>query len=174
MIFLICHQFLIHVALLTSTLNLQFADNGFHPLHVSTTNVTFNAAEKDLEVTCTIFTDDLEEVIRKKYHQKTDLTRPDMHKAMDVLLNKYVSNHLQLKVNKSTGTLNYLGFEVDREAVNIYLESVKVATPREIAAVVTLLQDLYSDQLNIVHMTVGGNRKSARLDSPEKKVTQNF
>ncbi|WP_175270539.1 DUF6702 family protein [Mucilaginibacter humi] len=31
-----------------------------HPLHVSTTDINYNAKEGKLEVTCTIFTDDFE------------------------------------------------------------------------------------------------------------------
>ncbi|RYU89960.1 hypothetical protein EWM62_10460 [Mucilaginibacter terrigena] len=146
----------------------------FHPLHVSTTDVSFNAKDDQLEVICTIFTDDFELALEKQFHSKVDLVKPDMHTAMDVLVKNYVNSHLQLKTTAAALPLSYLGFEINREAVNVYLESGKIATPKKIDAQVTLLQSLYADQLNIVHMTVNGTRKSTRLDAPDKTVTQTF
>ena len=150
------------------------AEVAFHPLHVSTTDVSFNAKDSQLEVICTIFTDDFESAIQKQFNSKADLNRADMHAAMDVLVKNYLNNHLQLKTGVSALPLTYIGFEINREAVNVYLESAKIATPRKIEAEVTLLQNLYQDQLNIVHMTVNGTRKSTRLDAPDKKIIQVF
>jgi hypothetical protein len=145
----------------------------FHPLHVSTTDVSFNAKDGQLEVICTIFTDDFELALEKLYHSKADLAKPEMHAAMDALVKSYINSHLQLKTTAAL-PLSYIGFEINREAVNVYLESGKIATPKRIDAQVTLLQSLYNDQLNIVHMTVNGTRKSTRLDAPDKTVTQTF
>ena len=150
------------------------AEVAFHPLHVSTTDVSFNAKDSQLEVICTIFTDDFESAIQKQFNSKADLNRADMHAAMDVLVKNYLNNHLQLKTGVSALPLTYIGFEINREAVNVYLESAKMSSPKKIEAEVSLLQNLYDDQLNIVHMTVNGTRKSTRLDAPEKKVTQTF
>lgn len=150
------------------------AKASFHPLHVSTSDISFNGTDKQIEVICTIFTDDFELALEKQFHTKADLSKQDMHKAMDALVKNYINSHLQLKANSAALTLNYLGFEINREAVNVYLESGKIAQPKSIDAQVTLLQTLYSDQLNIVHMTVNGTRKSTRLDAPAKLVTQSF
>jgi hypothetical protein len=151
------------------------AESKFHPLHVSTTDVSFNAKDSQLEVICTIFTDDFELALEKQFHSKADLvTKPEMHAAMDAFVKNYVTSHLQLKTGTAPLALNYIGYEINREAVNVYLESAKIAAPKKIDAEVSLLQNVYNDQLNIVHMTVAGNRKSAKLDYPAKKVTQTF
>jgi hypothetical protein len=149
------------------------AETNFHPLHVSTTDVSFNAKDSQLEVICTIFTDDFEMALEKQFHAKADLSKPEMHAAMDALVKNYIISHLQLKTTAAL-PLSYIGFEINREAVNVYLETGKIAAPKRIDAQVTLLQSLYGDQLNIVHMTVNGNRKSTRLDAPDKTVTQTF
>lgn len=149
------------------------AASKFHPLHVSTTDVSFNAKDSQLEVICTIFTDDFELALEKQFHSKADLAKPEMHAAMDALVKNYINSHLQLKTSAAL-PLTYIGFEINREAVNVYLESAKIVTPKKIDAQVTLLQSLYGDQLNIVHMTVNGTRKSTRLDAPDKLVTQTF
>lgn len=145
-----------------------------HPLHVSTTDINYNAKEVKLEVTCTIFTDDFEAALAKQSHTKTDLVKADMHAAMDVLVKNYMAANVHIKTTAAVLGFNYIGFEVDKEAVNVYFESEKTATPKKIDADVTLLHNLYTDQMNIVHMTVNGTRKSTKLDYPNRKVTQTF
>ena len=146
----------------------------FHPIHVSTTNIEFNAKDDKLEVICTIFTDDFEAALQKQFHTPTDLNKADMHKAMDALVKAYIINNLKIKTGTAPANLNYLGFEINREATDIYFESDKIAPFKNIAADVSLLHNLFDDQINIVHMTVNGVRKSEKLDYPDKKVVQVF
>lgn len=145
-----------------------------HPLHVSTSDISYNAQDGKMEVICTLFTDDFEAGLEKQFHTKTDLTKTSMHTAMDALVKNYIAMHLQLKSNNAALPLNYLGFEINKEAVNIYLESEKTAVPKKIGAEVSLLHNLFTDQLNIVHMTVNGVRKSSKVDYPDRKVEQEF
>ena len=70
--------------------------------------------------------------------------------------------------------INYLGYEEDSESVNIYLESEKVIQPKKVETAVSLLYNLFDDQLNIVHIIVNGNRKSQRLNYPDRYLYQNF
>lgn len=146
----------------------------FHPIHVSTSNITYNKESGKMEVICTIFTDDFEAALVKQYHKKTDLTKPDMHPEMNTLVKNYIAANLHIQTNTAPANLNYLGFEINREATDIYLESDKVALPNKVNAEVSLLQNLFDDQINIVHITVNGVRKSEKLDYPDKKVEQVF
>ncbi|WP_051010163.1 DUF6702 family protein [Pedobacter agri] len=59
-----------------------------HPLHVSTTEVSFNQKDKTLEISCRIFSDDFESILAKNYKQKTDLSNPAMKNAMDEMVEK--------------------------------------------------------------------------------------
>lgn len=146
----------------------------FHPLHVSTADISYNAREKKMEVTCTIFTDDLEAALEKQFHTKADLLSAAAHRNMDVLIKNYINNNLAIRTSAGTVSLGYLGFEVNRESVDIYMESSPLPLPKRIDASVSLLYNLFNDQMNIVHITVNGVRKSTKLDYPEKKVTQQF
>jgi hypothetical protein len=146
----------------------------FHPIHVSTSNIEYNSRDNKLEVICTIFTDDFEAALAKQYRTKTDLNKADMHKEMDGLVKSYLSSNLQIKTGDAAVKLNYLGFEINRESTDVYLESDKIATPKKVEANVSLLHNLFDDQINIVHIIVGGVRKSEKLDYPDKKVVQTF
>lgn len=145
-----------------------------HPLHVSTTEVNFNAKDKTLEVSCKIFSDDFEAILAKLYKQKTDLSNPDMKSVMDALVKKYLLTHLQLKANGKAVAMNYIGFEIDHEATNIYLEVEKVADLKSIEVNDSILYDMFDDQMSIIHLVKGNNRKSTKILYPEKKFTANF
>lgn len=145
-----------------------------HPLHVSTTEVNFNAKDKTLEISCKIFSDDFEAILAKLYKQKTDLSNANMKTAMDELVKKYLLSHLQLKANGKSVAMNYIGFEIDHEATNIYLEVEKVAAIKSVEVNDSILYDMFDDQMSIVHVVKGSNRKSTKILYPEKKFTANF
>jgi hypothetical protein len=145
-----------------------------HPLHVSTAEINFNAKDKTLEVSCRIFSDDFEAILAKLYKQKTDLSNPNMKSAMDELVKKYLLTHLQLKANGKAVAMNYIGFEIDHEATNIYLEVEKVAALKSIEVNDSILYDMFDDQMSIIHVVKGNNRKSTKILYPEKRFTTNF
>lgn len=145
-----------------------------HPIHVSTTNIEYNKQDSKMEVICTMFTDDFEAALVKQYHAKTDLNKAEMHKTMDELVKSYINNNLQIKTAVVPLNLNYLGFEINREATDVYLESDKIPAVKKVDVEVSLLHNLFDDQINIVHITVNGVRKSEKLDYPEKHVEQLF
>ncbi|MGQ7853220.1 DUF6702 family protein [Pedobacter sp. WC2501] len=145
-----------------------------HPLHVSTTEVNFNAKDKTLEISCKIFSDDFEAILAKLYKQKIDLSNPNMKGTMDELVKKYLLSHLQLKANGKAVAMNYIGFEIDHEATNIYLEVEKVAAIKSVEVNDSILYDMFDDQMSIVHVVKGSTRKSTKILYPEKKFTANF
>lgn len=145
-----------------------------HPLHVSTTEVNFNAKDKTLEISCRIFSDDFEAILAKLYKQKTDLSSPNMKTAMDELVKKYLFSHLQLKANGKAVAMNYIGFEIDHEATNIYLEVEKIPDVKSVEVNDVILYDMFDDQMSIVHVVKAKIRKSTKILYPEKKFTANF
>ena len=70
--------------------------------------------------------------------------------------------------------INYVGFEEDSEAVNIYLESESVNAPKKVEVAVSFLYNLFDDQMNIVHLIVDGKRQSDRLNYPNRYLYKNF
>ena len=145
-----------------------------HPLHVSTTEVNVNTKDKTLEISTRIFSDDFEAILVKLYKQKTDLSNPAMKTQMDALVKKYLLSHIQIKANGKIIPLNYIGFEIDHEATNIYLEAEKVTTPKSVEVNSTVLYDMFDDQMSIVHVVKGSTRKSTRILYPEKSFTVTF
>jgi hypothetical protein len=153
---------------------LAASNSAHHPLHLSATEINYNAKENTMELSCRIFTDDFEDALSKSYKVKTDLSAPAGHKAMDGLVKKYMAAHIALAANGKPARLNYLGFEKDNEAVIVYMESEKVENLRNLETTCTVLYDLFDDQTNIFHVTFNGNRKSSKLSYPDRKLTTAF
>jgi hypothetical protein len=145
-----------------------------HPFHLSSTELDYNSKENTWELSCRIFTDDLEAALSKNYKVKTDLSAAAKHKEMDVLVKKYALANLGLRANGKVLSLNYLGFEKDNEAVVVYLESETVKGVKKLETTNSILYDQYDDQSNIIHVTYSGNRKSSKLDYPSKKLVNDF
>jgi hypothetical protein len=145
-----------------------------HPLHLSSTELNYNPKTNSVEISCRIFTDDFEDLLGKKYKVKPDLSLAARHKEMDLLVNKYMASHLQLAANGKSLHLNYLGYENDKEAIVVYLESVKVIGLHKMETTSTILYDLFDDQINIFHVTFNGSRKSSKLTYPENKLLSSF
>lgn len=164
-------QFLLNCTLLNAASTSAVA---LHPLHLSTLELTHNSGENTLEVVCKIFTDDFEAALAKQYQVKTDLSAPAKHEAMNSLVKKYILGNLRIKSNSNITALNYLGFEKEKEFVYVYLESGKVAPPKNIDVQVSFLHNLFNDQINIVHVTVNGKRRSTKLDFPKKVISYTF
>ena len=145
-----------------------------HPFHVSTTEINHNAIDKTLEISCRIFIDDFESCLSKQYHTKADLSAASVKTSMDTLVKKYLSAHLQIKADGKAAQMQYLGFEKEDEAVNVYFEADKIVSVKKIEINDSILHDLYDDQINIIHVVVGGNRKSTKLDYPNKDAIFNY
>jgi hypothetical protein len=146
-----------------------------HPLFVSVTEMNYNTADKDLEISCKIFTDDFEKTLSNVYHAKVDLSAPANMKENDKLVAEYIKTHLQLKLDNKAVTLSFVGFEKENDAVWSYFEvDNTTTTPKKIEVVNTILYESYDKQMNLMHVTVGGNRKSTRLNYPDKEAGFQF
>ena len=146
-----------------------------HPFHVSVIEVNHNLAGATLEMQCKLYTDDFEATLSKLYKRKTDLTDKSMHAAMDTLVERYVLSHTGVKVNGKKLPASYLGFEQDKEAVYVYVELTQApAVIRETEFTASLLYEQYEDQINIIHFSSGGKRKSVKLDNPQSQATLEF
>ena len=141
-----------------------------HPFHVSVVEINHNPADKTLEVSCKIFTDDFEKVLAQNYKTKVDLMNPPNKAPMDSLVKKYIFSHLSLKVNGKPVSFSYVGFENEDAAVFGYVEVDNIASLSKLEINNSLMHDMFDDQVNIMHVIVNGNRKSTKLNYPEKET----
>ncbi len=160
-----------------STWALQISESHLkknHPFFVTVTDMVFDSTASQLQVSCKIFTDDFEKTLRKTYSNKIDLLDTALTSKMDSIVTGYLEKHLHVKINGQALLLKYVGCEQEDDATICYLEIDSLSRPEKVEVFDDLLYEYKPQQTNLVHVTVGGVRKSVRLNNPEAKATFNF
>jgi uncharacterized protein YlxP (DUF503 family) len=142
-----------------------------HPFYVSVTEINYNGKEKTLEISCKVFADDMEQVLKKNYKTAVNLVEEKQLQQNNRFINDYIARRLAITADGKALHLTYLGFEKENESVYCYFEIPDVVSPKKLDLVNSLLQDLNEQQINIIHVTIAGNRKSYKLDFPNKQTS---
>lgn len=145
-----------------------------HPLYITVTEINHNVKDKILEISCKIFTNDFETVLEKMAGSKVDLATPKDKTASDKLIAAYIQRHLRLKVDGKPVQLHFVGSENEADGTWSYLQVNDVPAVKRIDAGDDLLYEGFNQQINIMHVTVGGQRQSTRLDYPEANASFQF
>jgi hypothetical protein len=146
-----------------------------HPLYITVTEINYNAQDKNLEISCKIFTDDFENALTGVHQSKIDLTTPKDKALADKQVFDYIRGNLQIRLDGKLVNLEYVGYEKETDAVWTYLQVPNTAkAPKTIDIHNSLLYDAYDKQINLMHISVGGTRKSGRLNYPDKDTKFQF
>ena len=159
---------------LLAAIGLWLTAFSLHPYYMSVTEFEYKPAEKEVQVACKIFTDDLEETLKKEYKRKVDILNTSGKKENEQLLNSYLQQHLRLQLDGKPVALKMIGFEQEGEAVWIYLVTNNTAAFKSAVVFNDLLYSYREDQLNIIHFKNKGERKSHRFTFPNKEVALNW
>lgn len=147
----------------------------FHPFFVSMTEFDYNAKDKELEISVRIFTDDLENTIRKAHPGvKVDILHPANQVQMNQFVSEYIQKHLVLQLNGKPATMSFVGYEQQSESIWTYFEVKDVTGVQKLDVTNGLLHDYNTNQINMMHIKVGDNEQSYKLDYPDEKYTFKF
>lgn len=145
-----------------------------HPLHVSVTEIEVNEKERRLQIMMRVFIDDLELSLRQ------DLKQPDLDvldpkgRSLDELMKSYLSGRFQISLDGTAQLIDYIGSERDREALIFYIEVGKITKWKSIQVRNSIITEIYDDQSNLVHVTVGDTVRSLRLTRSKPADVINF
>ncbi|WP_448518251.1 DUF6702 family protein [Rhodoflexus sp.] len=137
--------------------------NLFHPIHISLCEMQHNASAQQIEITHKIFIDDLQDALEKQFKVRTHLSTPKEHPDAEKLIEQYLQQQFQCKINGQPLRWKYLGREYEVDACWIYLEAVQQMPVQLVEIRNGVLLELFDDQINFVHFKANGERKSLRL-----------
>ena len=160
-----------------SLITLSFTDPGavvIHPFFVSVVEINHNPSEKTLEISCKIFTDDFQKALGKISNSSVDLINPKDRAATEKLISTYISDHLSLVADNKPVTFRYLGYEISEDAAWCYLQADHISSVKNLDISNKILHDFTDKQINIIHATVNGGRKSSKLEYPKSSVSFSF
>jgi hypothetical protein len=146
----------------------------FHPFYISVTEINHNTKDKTLEISCKLFADDFEEVLKKNYKSILDLTSDKDKSALDKFIPDYINKHLFLTVDGRPVKLSYVGFEKEKESAYCYFQVDNVASVKKLNLTNSILFDYNQNEINIVHVVVGGKRQSTKLENPASDANFGF
>jgi len=139
-----------------------------HPFHVSVMSVHHAAEENALQITLKLFADDLEEAMnqegfRKEGQAYIDVLNPKDRQQLDVYVEEYIRQRMEMKVNGQAVQPVFLGQEMEDMAMWCYLEVKDVEKINSIRVRSSIMTEIFDDQINIVHVNYGGAIKSMKL-----------
>lgn len=148
--------------------------SSFHPFHFGVTEIRYNSNSQAIEISCKLFTNDFESILKKKYGKSIDLVQHHEQQDVKELLQRYIQEHLQIRNERQLINYTLLGSEHEDSAIWVHLESQKVVLSKELNIQNSLLFDLFDDQANILHLEINGQKKSYKLQNPTSSYSFNF
>lgn len=128
-----------------------------HPFFISLTEIRQNPSSKNLEVAQKIFWDDLEVSLSAYHKESFDILNPKDKKNLNEKIGLYLANHFEIWVDEKKVKLNYLGFEIEEDAIWAYYESSPVSISTQIEVRNSILLRETESQQNIVHIYFPGS-----------------
>lgn len=123
-----------------------------------------------------IFTNDLEDALRKSSGKAIDIINPKNKAEADSILFHYISKHLSVTVNAKLQTLHYIGYEQEEESTWAYLEirNTKPLAFKTLRIDNTILYDYFPAQTHIIRVNRFETTDSKKITNPESKAEFSF
>ena len=134
-----------------------------HKFYMAIYQVNYVAAKKRIEITARLFVDDLNVVLEKKYHKKTAIGLPNETTEDEVLMKKYLSEHVFFKVNGSKIPFQYLSKELESNVLVCYLKISEIPKITSLEIQNDTFVEQFPDQQNLVQSTIYGKKSSLLL-----------
>jgi hypothetical protein len=147
---------------------------GFHKFYVAIYQINYAPEKEMLQITARIFTDDLNKALDKKYNKKNYLGTNNEAPQDLILLRKYISENLTIKVNGQSKPINFLSKEMEGDVLICYLKIKDISKLKSLDVHNTILVDWNSEQQNIAHFTVLGTKQSFLFTASSIEKTLKF
>ena len=141
-----------------------------HPFYLSVTDMKYNDKSKSLEISCKMFTTDLEDALKKTTNKSVDILHPKNKPEVEKILFTYITKRLSVNLNGKLKTLKFIGYEKEDDVILTYMEIEKCEKPKQFSIQNSLLYDFLKEQINLVQIEVGDFKKSTKVGNPEKEI----
>lgn len=154
---------------------LLLGNTNLHPVHVSVTDIEYDAERKAIEVVSHIFLDDLENHIRLLQNDRfLDVLNPKGGQSSNDLIKNYFKERFKLTINGKEEAYNFLGYEHEGAAIYVYVEVEKIKKLKSLAVRNEVLLEFFDDQINLVHVKVDGKIRSMKLEEGDEMDTLEY
>ncbi len=139
-----------------------------HKFYVSNTIVEYSAITQSYQITCKVFTDDLERAIGG---EAVHLGSEKEVSNANTLIEDYLNKHFKIQFNDEPQVLMFIGKEVENDLTLCYFEMHKTSDFNVLKVDNTILLELFPEQKNIVEVRVGGKSQTYILTKEKSTET---
>lgn len=140
-----------------------------HKFYVSKTIIEFNPRSGSFEITCKLFTDDLEMALGSAGRKPIRLGTDQEPSNANDLIEDYIKKHFILKYNDEPIYLSFIGKEAEADLTYCYMEFVKPQEYNTISIESTIFYELFPEQQNIVDVKANASTKTVVLIRDKSK-----
>ncbi|HLO44801.1 MAG TPA: DUF6702 family protein [Leadbetterella sp.] len=139
-----------------------------HDFHTSLTEINYNSKSGSLELSVRVFTDDLELTLTNLNKGKL-VKIEDSENIVDPLIEQYIRKNLALvSPEKDVKFGKFYGKEKEADATWLYLEIFDCKQIKNYTIYNNIMQEMFSDQTNLVNIIFGNQKKTIVFDSKTK------
>ena len=149
----------------------------YHPVHVSYTNVEYDAQTKEFHILFKIFVDDFDKILQQKYGVSLELEHGKKKEGYQKYVTQYLLDHFKIIVDNKDFTKTRLKFshsEIREKAIWLYYNYRYNGKSANFEIWNSLMTDLYRDQTNLLIFTFGDNQKALRFTNSNTKEQVSF
>jgi len=145
-----------------------------HPFYLGIVHFKHNVTNNIIETDVKLFVNDLEAALKKLNNKPIDVINGTNKTELNTIINAYVRTHLVVKINGKKCDYSFVGFEVEKDVVWIYLEYKNIKAIKNLEVEASLLYDYIKQQSNIIRVECNATEQNKKLNYPEKSVKLSF
>lgn len=145
-----------------------------HKYYVSLTQVEYNASSQALQMTMTVFIDDMETALNNTYNQQFNLYTEQEPDNSTHFFEAYLKKHFSVKLEGTARELSFIGRKYEGDVVYLYFEIEQVSEVKTIEIQNDMLMEFFNQQKNMIKLKVHGEFDSLMLTKKNAKGVLNF
>jgi len=151
------------ISILLPILLFALTASNVHKFHMALYQINYASEKKMLQITSRIHIEDLDKALQKQFNKKFSIGDENINAADQNLLKKYLSERFSVKINNHPYPLNFLSKEIEGDELVCYWNIKNIPKINTLEVNNTVLIECFSDQQNMINVSVLGAKKSFLL-----------
>ena len=146
-----------------------------HPIHVSMTNIEYNATDNSYDIIIKVFTDDFEKNIYNLYKVKLNTEKENEYQNYANIVSKYINKYFKIKFDNKTYKLTFISKKSNFEATWLSFKLSGISkTVNKTEIINNIMNQFYRDQTNLLIFTKQDLQKAFNMNYTDTIVKFNL
>jgi hypothetical protein len=145
-----------------------------HPVYVAVAEINYDNTAAFATVLCKVYSDDMDLALRRAQRLPEDAPSPQNSSNFTDEMDRYIKDHFQLQINNVAQNMVFLNYHKEDNALLVNFRINKPGNVQTCEITDNIFYELYEKQIQIVYVTVNGNRKNGRLQNPNTRLSFAF